>query len=71
MKRPSSAQPSLKKKPTPAQIRRYIARMVDTYQVEWHGELVLNAEPDWSRLLCLHLQMVELEGMEAGMAELF
>jgi hypothetical protein len=71
MKRPSSAQGLRKKKPTPAQIRRHIAKLVDAYQIEWHCELVSSAEPDWSRLLCLHLQMVELEGTEAGMGELF
>jgi hypothetical protein len=70
MKRPSSAQ-SRKKKPTPAQIRRHIATLVDSYQMEWYVELVSNAEPNWSRLLCLHLQIVELEGMEASMGELF
>lgn len=71
MKRPSSAQRSRKKKPTPAQIRRHIAKLVDSYQIEWNIELGSNAGPNWSRLLCLHLQMVELEGIEAGMGELF
>jgi hypothetical protein len=68
VKRASSRKRS-SKPPTPDQIRRHIARLVDAHQIEWHHELISHPGPNWSRLLSLHLQMVELEGIEAGMQE--
>jgi hypothetical protein len=57
--------------PTPDQIRQHIVHLVDAHQCEWHNELLTTRLPDWSHLLCLHLRMVELTQIEAGMGELF
>ena len=71
MKQPSSGKRSRKKTqpPTPDEIRRHIEHLVDAQQVEWHYQLVSAPEPNWPRLMCLHLQMVELEGIDAAMQE--
>jgi len=72
MKRSPRKRPAHKpRQPTPDQIRLHIDRLVDTHQCEWQDELLTNPVPDWSRLLCLHLRMVELSQIEAGMGELF
>lgn len=57
--------------PTPDEIRLHIAHLVDAHQGEWRAELLTAPVPDWSRLLGLHLRLVELSRIEAVMGELF
>lgn len=72
MKRSPRTRSSCKKTaPTPVDIRRHIDHLLDAQQVEWHYQLLSAPAPDWTRLMCLHLQMVELAGIEAGMQEFF
>jgi hypothetical protein len=66
-KLPRSGAP--KTQPTPDQIRRSIARAAKQHQLTWHTELQLET-PEWTHLLCLHLRLVELEHLEAGVQEL-
>jgi hypothetical protein len=54
--------------PTPEEIRSRVEKLVDAYQMEWQY-LVSGDETDWSRAICLHLQLCELEHMEAAMQE--
>lgn len=71
MSRPSRKRSAQNNRPTPDEIRLHIEQLLDAQQVEWHYQLVSTPEPDWSHLLCRHLQMVELERLEAGLEEFF
>jgi len=65
MKRPR------KSKPTRPQVRKHIEDLIKGHQIEWRNELLTTTVPEWTHLLCLHLRMVELAQLEAGMKELF
>jgi hypothetical protein len=72
MRRPPHPRRSPKRTaPTPLEIRHHLAQLLDAMQVEWQYQLVSMPEMDWTRLLSLHLQMCELEGIEAGVQEFF
>jgi hypothetical protein len=59
------------KQVSPEEIRAYIEDSLRLRQAEWHLQLLEDEQPDWSMLLGLHLQMSELERLEAGVEELF
>ena len=72
MKRSSRKRPARKKaEPTKNQIRQHIEHLLDAHQIEWHNELLTAPAPEWTHLLCLHIRMVELAKIEAGMQEFF
>lgn len=72
MRRPRHTRTSSKgSAATPLEIRHHMAQLLDAMQVEWHYQLISMPEMDWPRLLSLHLQMCELEGIEAGVQEFF
>jgi hypothetical protein len=51
------------------EIEDYIQRLADEHQQEWH-RTVLDASPEWTFLLALHLRLVELERMKSALREL-
>jgi hypothetical protein len=51
------------------EIEAYIQRLADEHQQEWH-KTVLDAAPQWTFLLSLHLRLVELEKMKSALPEL-
>jgi hypothetical protein len=67
-KRKAKDKPSV---PPVEQIRRAIRQAYDERQVEFHVELMELGRFDFARLLSLHLQLVELEALESGIAEEF
>ena len=67
----SSTQANKRRKPTtPEQIRAYIEESYQLRQAEWQLQLLEDERPNWSTLLGLHLQMSELEPLQAGVEEL-
>jgi hypothetical protein len=67
MKRSSSHGP--KRRPTPRQIRGYLEALQHEHQFAYQEEL-LSDSPQWVVMLGLHLRLVELEHLEAGLQEL-
>jgi hypothetical protein len=51
------------------QIRQTITEMYQARQIEWSLHLDYD-RIDWAALLSLHLQMIELEGLETAIREL-
>ncbi|MDT7815831.1 MAG: hypothetical protein QOJ42_5747 [Acidobacteriaceae bacterium] len=69
MKRPSGKKIARNRKPSPDLIRRQIQQMGDEHRQAWQEELSAPA-PYWSRLLALHLRLVELDHLEEAVEEL-
>ena len=67
-RRPSKSKPPLKNA-TPDELEAYIQRFTDEHYAEWH-KAVLDAAPQWTFLLALHLRLVELERMKSAVQEL-
>jgi hypothetical protein len=67
---PSPKAKKTRKQVTPDQIRAYIEESYQLRQAEWHLQLLEDERPDWSSLLGLHLQMTELEQLQASIVEL-
>jgi hypothetical protein len=67
-RRPPPSRSKRKKLVTPEQIRTYIKDMYDARQGEWSSSL-LHRKIDWSYLLGLHLQMMELEHLQSKIEE--
>ncbi len=67
-RRPSKPKASLRAA-TRDEIERYIERVTDDHYAEWK-KTVLEAAPQWTLLLSLHLRLVELEQMKSALQEL-
>ena len=69
MKRCRKKSRPLKTDPTTDLLRQHIEAMAEEHREAWHCEL-MSAAPYWTYLLGLHLRLVELENLEAGVEEL-
>ena len=67
--KPGSRKSSGQRRPSPRQIRDYLEVLQHEHHLAYNVEL-LSDDPQWIMLLGLHLRMVELEQLEAGMQEL-
>jgi hypothetical protein len=68
---PNTKARKTRKQATPEQIRSYIEECYQLRQAEWHIQLLEDERPNWSEMLGLHLQLAELERLQAGVEELF
>ena len=67
--KPASRKREPRRRPTPQQIRGYLEALQHEHHLAFQVELLSN-NPQWIVMLGLHLRMVELEQLEAGMQEL-